>query len=565
MKSIANSYQLPNKNDIIDNDSLRRALDDFEFFMSNYQQITNKERKVVPFKLNAFQRMLFSTLLPMVRKGTRLDKRHQVVVVKGRQVGASVSIVALINYICAYVDGMENLSIAHTFPVADTISKFYNKKVEPIISGVHPDLYPNIERETLGSSIMTRYNDIKGIRRNNYYELISAGASSIRSDTINVLLQDEVCFYAHPEVLEDAIMPALPDYGFSLVVYLSTVTDKKSEFFQHKLRVAMENPEDWTVIFAPWYLSYPERESNIDYHDLEPFTEYELDVIFPALVKDNVPKERWGDCIDWYRRKSSAVPNMKMEFPTTLEEVLAIGEDISVFPREHIERQRESMETGHYYDLYQNTQTQEIKAVMSEKETPLKIFEQPIYGHQYRLVVDPITAVSDDSDFFAMSMFDTKSHKQVATFRAKGMTTEDYADYAVNMATIYNKAQICPEINVAGGFVACVNNLRYYNWYYESQKNRKDRLPGIRTSVATKNNMIEKLQVMLLKNTIKINDPVWLDELGDFVKHQTRSGGIRMAAKKGKHDDTVATLFVYAGSLDDREIDGHKRSGFAIL
>lgn len=64
------------------------------------------------------------------------------------------------------------------------------------------------------------------------------------------------CFYAHPEVLEDAIMPALPDYGFSLVVYLSTVTDKKSEFFQNKLRIAMDNPEDWTVIFAPWYLSY---------------------------------------------------------------------------------------------------------------------------------------------------------------------------------------------------------------------------------------------------------------------------------------------------------------------
>ena len=204
MKKLENDYQLANKTERLSAEDIRRVLTDFEFFMGNYQQIVNKERKMVPFKLNAFQRKLFETLLPMVHPDTRLDRRTTVVIIKGRQVGASVGVSAFINYLCAFVEGMENLSIAHTFPATDTVSKFYLMKVKPIITGVHPDLFPTVERENLSSSIVTHYKDIKGIRRNNHYELVSANASSIRSSTVNIVLEDEVAFYSHPEDLDNA-------------------------------------------------------------------------------------------------------------------------------------------------------------------------------------------------------------------------------------------------------------------------------------------------------------------------------------------------------------------------
>lgn len=134
-KILENTYRLDNANERIEPADMRRAVNEFEFFMSHYQQIVNKERQLVPFKLNAFQRKLFETILPMVKKETRLDRRHRVVVVKGRQVGASVGVVALINYICAYVSGMDNLNMA-TCSLSGTLSpSFISRRSPQLLQG----------------------------------------------------------------------------------------------------------------------------------------------------------------------------------------------------------------------------------------------------------------------------------------------------------------------------------------------------------------------------------------------------------------------------------------------
>ena len=566
-KKLENSYRLDNAEQNISPEDIRRAVNEFEFFMSHYQQIVNKERQLVPFKLNAFQRKLFETILPMVKKETRLDRRHRVVVVKGRQVGASVGVVALINYICAYVSGMEHLNIGHVFPVGDTISKFYQQKVSPIITGVHPNLFPTMERETLSSSILTHYKDIKGIPRDNYYELISSGASSIRSSTVNVLLEDEVAFYTHPEQLEDAILPAMPDYGFSLIVYLSTVSDKKTTFFLDKIKAARDNPEDWSLVFVPWYFTYPERSVGIDFDSLI-LNEYEANVMVPAFERDNIPRERWGDCIDWYRRREQDGTSMKMEYPTTLEEVLTIGEDERVFNGDSLDAQKENIEDAPYYRLVTDNLTGKVEAQTTNDETPLKIYRKPVYGRRYRLVVDPITAQSDASDYFAMMVFDTKSHEQMAVFHGRGYSDDDYADFAVAMAKIYNNAEICPEINVASGFVAGVNNRHYYHWFYANERARKNREIGLRTTASSKEKMIDQLKTLLDRGLIKVHDRENLDELNNFVKKvKMRSDGsksVYMAAKGKTHDDLVACNFIYAGSLSQYDLEQRKKTGFSI-
>ena len=535
--------------------------------MSNCQQVVNKERQTVPFKLHAFQRRLFETILPMVQKETRLDKRHSICVVKGRQVGASVGTVALIHYICAYVSNMSHLVVGHTFPVGDTITKFYKQKVEPIISGCHPDLFPTMERETLSSSILTHYKDVKGVPRNNYYELISSNASSIRSSTVNVLVEDEVCFYTHPEQLQDAILPSMPDYGFSLVIYLSTVSDKKSTFFLDKIKTARDNPEDWTLIFVPWYFTYPERKVGIDFDSLI-LDDYEKDVILPAMQRDNIPKERWGDCIDWYRRRKISGVDMVREYPTTLDEVLSMGEDERVFNGESLEKQEENIEDAPFYRLITDNLTGKVEAQKAEDETPLKIYREPVYGRRYRLAVDPITAQSDTTDFFSMSMFDIKSHEQMAVFHGKGFSDDDYADFAVAMSKIYNNAEICPEINVASGFIAGVNNRHYYRWFYANDKARKNKEIGLRTTASSKERMVDQLKTLLDRGLIKIHDRDTLDELNNFVKRtRTRSDGsksIYMAAKGKTHDDLVMSLVVYSGSLQQRDLEGAKKVGFSI-
>ena len=901
MKTIQNSYLLPNGEKQMTAEEIRNALSDFEFFMSNFQQITNKERKVVPFRLNFFQKKLFETLLPLVNKGTRPEKRNNVVVAKSRQQGCSVALVAFINYILSYLD-LTGVTVGHVFPVSDTVSKFYNKKVEPIISGIHPSIYPTIERETLGSSIMTHYKDIRGIRRDNWYELISSGASSIRSDTVHCLIEDEclsgnveiltdqgfkrldsldktelvaqfdcnnngisfvkplryidrpyngdafewtvgkegskseakfistaghyfvvgrtgavhrngnkfkrvkawescfnvnyevptwgygiaehkpltalerlgiatqadgsvigirtrenygggnvgdticrasfkrpckirrfekllneagidwsvehcgnekdgykhfryylpyknpkllssfldvncsyerareilhevlhwdgygldrevlsgktylpktsyygsivkenrdfvcaialqagehcsagiqiddrsekysdmyrlhmtgqknqhydlfkkkemtydgqvycvevpsgcivvktgrhvwVCgncsFYAHPEELEDAISPAIPDMSWSLVVYLSTFDDKKNDYFLKKMNTALDNPDDWTIIFSPWYWTYPENKKCIPLENIK-LTEYDNNIILPALMKDSVPKEYWGDCIDWYHRKKLTVSNMVKEFPTTIDELLTYSKDKSVFTKESIETQRLNQEAGTPMRIITDQFTKKPEMLETDA-SPFIVYRKPIYGHQYKLVVDPITAVNDNTDYFAMSVFDDTNLEQVAVFYGNNMPLEDYADYAVSIATLYNKCMICPESNVAAAFVTSIYNLRYYNLYYENQAKRKNREPGIRTTVSSKESMIDNLKLLLDTKRIILHDKETIDELETFEK-KVKKNSVKMEARKGKKDDLVSVCWIYIGSLDKQKLLGQKRSKYAFL
>ena len=562
MKKIANTYALPNASSVMSAEEIQRALNDFEYFMSNYAQIVGKDRKLHPFKLNAFQRMLFRELLPLIKKDTRLDRRLTVCVLKPRQVGCTVGIIAFINYICAFLDDFQNTSICHVLPVADTLSKLYNKKIDPIISGVHPSIYPDIYRENLSSSIVTKYDNIKGIRRQNYYEIVSSGASSVRSDTINITIFDEVAFYRKPEVVADAVLGSMPDYGFSLVVYMSTFDTRSNTYFLDKIKTAASGADDWKLLFCPWFMVYPEQPQGIDYRDLE-LTEYDNKVIIPAMVQYGVSETRWGDAIDWYHRKSRVISSMLREYPTTVEEVIQFSDDKTVFSKESLDKQEPNILAGEKYRILTDNQTRKVEA-QSTDSSPFTIFRKPIYGHRYRIAIDPITARSQDTDYFIMHVMDLTNHEQVATFRDRGLADEDYADWAVSIGTIYNNAELCPEINVANGFIVAVNSRRYYHWYYQDKKNRADRIPGLRTTVSSKELFIDKLTTLLDRESIKIHDEITLDELRNMVKKH-KGTSVRMEARRGHHDDTVAALWIYAGSLTMPEIEKGKRSSFAIL
>jgi hypothetical protein len=200
---------------------------------------------------------------------------------------------------------------------------------------------------------------------------------------------------------------------------------------------------------------------------------------------------------------------------------------------------------------------------------PFIMYKKPLYGHRYRIAIDPITARSDDTDNFIMHVMDLSNNEQVATFADKGLADEDYADWAVSIGQIYNNAELCPEINVANGFIVAVNARRYYHWYYEDKKARLNKDPGIRTSVSNKEKMIDALTTLLNRDNVIIHDVSTIEELSDMVKYvKTKDDGtntVRMAAKKGSHDDRVAALWIYAGSLDHRQLEGKTTQGWSIL
>lgn len=568
-KVLQNDYQL---DDVLTKDQIKRALsgdfDGFKYFFENCMLLQDRDtRQYVHPKMNKGQELIARTILSYVAKETRATVHKECVILGPRQFGKSTLLTSISDYIEAYVAGMENLNIVHTLHTGDAAAKFFKQKISPILTNVHPMIFPTIERDSSNSSTLLKYRDVKGIRRGGFYEILSAGSNSVRSGTVTVWLCDEPSEYRNPEAVEDAISGAVPDHGFSFTAYIGTFSDRLTSYFLNKIQTALDNPDEMELVFIPWFLVYGQEGDGVGL-TTDNYTEYDKEVIIPEMQKYGIPESEWHDKIGWYHRRALRTSKMKYEFPTSVKDILSLTADRAVFSKESLDKQEENILAGKNYRILTDIQTKKVEAQETDI-SPFTIYKKPVYGHKYRIAIDPITARSDDSDNFAMHIMDLSNHEQVARFKENGLTDEEYADWAVAMGTIYNNADLCPEINIANGFVVAVNARRYYRWFYQDTKSRADRIPGIRTTVGSKEVMLDRLGSMLDRGTIIIHDEDTLDELRSMIKKiKTKADGsktIKMLAKKGHHDDLVAALWIYAGSLDMAQVEGRTRSNWAIL
>lgn len=568
-KLLENEYQGV---DVLTADQIRQALsgdyEGFKYFFENCLLIQDRDtRQYIHPVMNAGQKMIAKAIFKNVDKKNRKNEHREIVVIGPRQFGKSTLFTAIGYYLPAYVPGMENLNTVHTLQTGTTAGKYYKQKIAPIIANVHPSIFPTIERDTLGTSTLLKFKDIKGIPRGGYYEITSAGSNSVRSGTVSVWLCDEPSEYRNPEMVEDAVSGAISSYAWSFTAYIGTFSDRLSDYFLNKIKLALDNPDEIELIFIPWFLVYGREGDGLGFTE-DQMTDYDREVIVPEMRKWGVPQDEWFDKLGWYHTRALRTSKMRYEFPSSIDDIITMTSDRLVFNEESIRKQEKNIWAGKKYRIVTDNSTNKIEAQETDVSS-FTIFREPIYGHQYRIVIDPITAQSAETDNFVMHVMDMNTHEQVAVFRERGLQDEDYADWAVSIGTIYNKAQLCPESNVANGFVVAVNSRRYYKWFYQNKKNKADRVPGIRTTVSSKERMIDKLGTLLDRDNIIIHDEYTVNELLNFVRHTKKrtdgSSYVRYAAKAGHHDDDIAALWIYAGSLDMYQIEGRRHSGFAVI
>lgn len=558
--------------DSLSSDQIRKALsgdyEGFKYYFENCLLIQDRDtRQFIHPTLNEGQKMIAKMVMGLVDKNSRPNRHKEVIFIGPRQFGKSTLLTALSNYIVAYVPGFENLNCVHTMHQATAAAKFFRQKMAPIITNVPLSIYPTIERDTMGTSTLLHYKDIKGIRRGGYYEITSAGSNSVRSGTVSLWLCDEPSEYRNPEAVEDAVSGAISSYGWSLTAYIGTFSDRLTDYFLNKIKLALDNPDDIELVFIPWFLVYGREGDGIGFTE-DRLTEYDKEVVIPEMQRWGIPQNEWFDKLGWYHTRALRTSKMRYEFPSSIDDIINMTSDRMVFNEDNLNKQENNIMTGRPYRMVTDNSTGKVEAQLTDV-SPFTIFKEPRYGHSYMVAIDPITAQSEDTDNFIMSVFDTSNNEQVAIFADRGLQDEDYADWAVSIGTIYNKAILCPEINVANGFCVAVNSRRYFRWYYQSKNAQKDRTPGLRTTVSSKERMLDSLSAMIDRGTIIIRDSDTLDELRNFVKIvKSRTDGskyIRMAAKAGHRDDRVASLWIYAGTRSMREIEGARKSSFAII
>lgn len=569
-KALVNEYSI--ENEILAPDQIRKALtgdfEGFKYFFENCMLMQDRDtRQMIHPKMNKGQEAIAKTILSYVDSKTRATSHKECVIIGPRQFGKSTVLTAIANYIEAYVPGMENLNVVQTMHTGDAAAKFFRQKMQPILTNVNPAIFPTIERDSSTSSTLLQYKDIKGIKRGGYYEILSAGSNSVRSGTVSVWLCDEPSEYRNPEAVEDAISGAISSYGWSFTAYIGTFSDRLTDYFLNKIKMANEHPDEMELVFIPWFLVYGREGDEIGV-DTKNLDKYEQEVIIPEMIKHGISPDEFAQKIGWYRRRALRTSKMRYEFPTSIEDIMDLTSDKKVFRQEDIEKQKANIEPGFQYKMVTDNVTKKVEAIQTDN-SPFKMFRKPNSNHKYRLMVDPISSTGEDSDLFAMAVMDESNNEQVAVFAGRELPIEDYADWAVSIAKIYNKAMICPEKNIAQAFVVCVRALGYYNFYYDSPQSRAKKEPGFRTTASSKENMINNLDFLLRNDRIILHDEDTINELEYFEKKvKTRSDGstsVKMAARKGKTDDRTACLWGYAGTLNESQLAGKKSGGWAIL
>lgn len=569
------AVEVPNNytgTDTLSPDQIRQALsgdyEGFKYYFENCLLLQDRDtRQFIHPKMNKGQEIIAKTIMGYVDKNTRAIKHKECVICAPRQIGKSTLLTAISNYILAYVPGFENLNLLTTMHQATAATKFFKQKLEPIITNVPKEIYPTIERDTLGTSTLLKYTDIKGIRRGGYYEITSAGSNSVRSGTVSVWLADEPSEYRNPDMVQDAISGAISSYGWSLTAYIGTFSDRLTDYFLNKIKLALDNPEEMELIFIPWFLCYGREGDGLGFTE-DMMTEYDREVVVPEMQKWGIPREQWFDKLGWYHARALRTSKIKYEFPTSIDDIINITSDKMVFQKESLDAQEKNIMVGTPMRMVTDNATGKVEAQETDI-SPFVMFRAPIYGHKYRIAIDPITAISVDSDYCVMQVMDLANNEQVAVFREKGLQDEDYADWAVSIGTIYNKAELCPEINVGAGFIVAVNSRRYFRWLYPNKVAKANRTPGLRTTVSTKEKFVDALAAMLDRSSVILHDQNTLDELRNFVKivkkRQDGTSYVRMAAKGKTHDDLVMSLCIYAGSLTSAQLEGRRTSKFAII
>lgn len=233
----------------------------------------------------------------------------------------------------------------------------------------------------------------------------------------------------------------------------------------------------------------------------------------------------------WFDRESKIIRAAKGEWGVQQEFFCAFHASGDTFIKAEtiLELQKNKQSPSSYFKDNQN----------------IHIWRKPEEDKTYLLTSDIASGNADDFTTFCIVCRETG--EVVADYKQK-IQPQDYAPLLVEIATYYNKAMICVELNSYGLIVSeYLRAEKYSNLFYEKMTNinQKDYIPernelsGISTTPTTRPDFLAKLDYMISTKAFQIYSARFLDELKNFVWINNKP-----QAKKGKNDDLVMTYAI---------------------
>lgn len=193
------------------------------------------------------------------------------------------------------------------------------------------------------------------------------------------------------------------------------------------------------------------------------------------------------------------------------------------------------------------------KPAFATKNDEMMIYEMPIKGHSYVATVDTAEGVGLDSSVCSIFDVTARPFKHVAKYRTNSVIPLLFAKHVNDIALRYNEALLIVEANNSSGGIICNelwNSHEYENMLTTKQVDNMTKItgqaksiPGIRTTVKTKATGCTALKSLIETDTLITND---MDTISEFSTFCLDSTGKTYKATKGKHDDCVMSLVIFA-------------------
>lgn len=537
---------------------------DFEKYAEQHI-IINKEGNAVLMKLNTAQKEVANLIIKHVL--APIPQPIRLVIHKSRQMGISTVLSLLEEYLGSR---KTKINILHMLPTETLAKSYWTEKGEPLWQGTNPDFLP----DTMAKTSPTPYITIKKFAGKNIGTNIrytgSNSKSAMRSTTNQVVILDEYAFFENVSRLEKGVLATQSKTGLSITVYVSTA--QGMNHFYDVVKQSNEPNSRMEHLFLPWHMlkEYERpiaKDSRLANLDTYKPTQYDMK-LFDIFEKAGYPEDEWLNKIEWYdyvfeTEAKGDEDFMRSEYPSTPEESFAAsGRPVLPLKRITAWLKQEHPFVAIEPVIDQTSRTSNRIKFVENPRSPIRKYKEPIPGHRYMIGVDCAEGYSGDMS--AGVVLDIKDMEEVASF-VVDMEQNDLAELVVGLATEYNNAIIVPEKNMAGLFIESVQVLGYWRLYTDPNVRTRDtnKMYGVRTTLATKNEAINRLKFLMNKRIYKAHDKIFMEQAIHYSWKPLPSGGYKAEAvgqdDNGNpwHDDTIAARLVVMMALDFRRFKNY--------
>ena len=205
--------------------------------------------------------------------------------------------------------------------------------------------------------------------------------------------------------------------------------------------------------------------------------------------------------------------------------------------------------------LLENLKESSVREPMEKRgiDSNYWIWQPPNYTKNY--VVSADVSRGDGTDYSAFHIIDVESLEQVAEYKGK-ISTQDFGNMLVNVATEYNNALLVVENNNIGwAAIQQVIDREYPNLFYTSKDlqyvdvqhqmtnkyrvQERNMVPGFSTTQKTRPLIVAKLEEMFREESVVVHSQRLIDELFVFIYN-----GNRAEAMTGYNDDLVMSFAI---------------------